>query len=181
MQTCSQCGASVSDGVRYCTSCGVPLSGNATAGAGRAAEGEFTRLLLVGTLVFSAACGVLVGVLYLLPPEYLQIKDVQEVVQVAPEADFTVGTSRMVLWGDRSVLVIRRASDQYSALHGTDPYDDCFLRWDADAQHVTSPCTYVVYDLQGRVIGGLTTESLRRYRVFTRNGIVYVTERDANG
>jgi len=39
-----------------------------------------------------------------------------------------------------------------------------------------SPCSYLVYDLHGNVVRGLTTVPLRRYGVFVREGIVYVTE-----
>ena len=39
-----------------------------------------------------------------------------------------------------------------------------------------SPCSYLVYDLHGNVVRGLTTVPLQRYGVFERQGAVYVRE-----
>ncbi|HEX9728848.1 MAG TPA: hypothetical protein VGA37_10120 [Gemmatimonadales bacterium] len=131
----------------------------------------FWGLLLVGL----TGVGVVVA-LFLLPPEHLLIPDIQPVVSVAPELEFRVGTSRVVTWGDRVIIVVRRTDDRYAALQGTAPGDGCFLQWDREALHLTSPCTHAVFDLRGNVISGLTTESLRHYAVFVRDGVVYVTE-----
>ncbi len=40
---------------------------------------------------------------------------------------------------------------------------------------MVSPCTFVVYDVRGNVVTGLTTTPLRRYRVLVRSGDVYVS------
>jgi hypothetical protein len=41
---------------------------------------------------------------------------------------------------------------------------------------VVSSCSYVVYDLHGNVVRGLTRVPLQRFAVFVRQGAVYVTE-----
>lgn len=170
--TCPDCGGVVSRGEVACPSCGVKV-GNG--------EPVTTRVALTGVVLVIVACVALVGVFYLMPPEHLRISDTRATLRVAPEADFAVGTSRLVFLGGAPVLVIRRTEREYDAVQGNAPMDDCYLQWDEEALHVVSPCTYLVYDPGGNVIAGLATEPLRRYRVFTRDRIVYVAEANGHG
>ncbi len=133
-------------------------------------------LLLVGVLVFSLTLGLLIVSAYFMPSQQLDIPGLQPVVRVADVDNFPVGTSRRVSWGDRLILVVHRTSGEYFAVQGTASSDGCLLRWDADAMRVVSPCSYVVYDLSGNVVAGLTTAPLAQYRVFEREAVVYVTE-----
>lgn len=120
--------------------------------------------------------GLILGIgLYLLPPEHLQLAELQPAYRVTREADFPVGTSRVVNWGERVILVVRTAEQSYAALQGTAPTDGCILTWDPASLRVLSPCTYLIYDLHGNVVRGLSTVPLQRYAVFIRDGVVYVT------
>lgn len=120
--------------------------------------------------------GLILGIgLYLLPPEHLQLAELQPALRVTREADFPVGTSRVVNWGEQVILVVRTADQAYAALQGTAPTDGCILNWDPVSERVLSPCTYLVYDLHGNVVRGLSTVPLQRYAVFVRDGVVYVT------
>ncbi|HMA45299.1 MAG TPA: hypothetical protein VKO86_14845 [Gemmatimonadales bacterium] len=120
--------------------------------------------------------GLILGIgLYLLPPEHLQLAELQPAYRVSREADFPVGTSRVVNWGEQVILVVRTADQAYAALQGTAPTDGCILNWDPASLRVLSPCTYLVYDLHGNVVRGLSTVPLQRYAVFVRDGVVYVT------
>jgi nitrite reductase/ring-hydroxylating ferredoxin subunit len=135
----------------------------------------FNEYLLAGVAVLMLV-GVLLAVgLYLLPPQHLQLAELQPAFRVGPEADLPVGASRVVNWGERIVLVIRTGEQSYAALQGTAPTDGCLLRWDETSLRVSSPCSYLVYDLHGNVVRGLTTVPLERYAVFVRDGVVYVT------
>ena len=78
-------------------------------------------------------------------------------------------------WGDEIILVMRTGEQSFAALEAVAPNDGCILRWDPTSLRVLSPCSYLVYDLHGNVVRGLTTVPLRRFAVFVRDGIVYVT------
>ena len=133
--------------------------------------------LLLGAVIALAFTGIVLGMaLYVLPGEQLEIPKLQPAVRVLREADFPVGASRVVRWGDRAILVVRREEQQYFAVHGISPSDGCILKWDEQSSRVYSPCSYVIYDLHGNVVTGLTTAPLTRYGVFVRDGTVYVTE-----
>jgi nitrite reductase/ring-hydroxylating ferredoxin subunit len=123
-------------------------------------------------MLFGTAMGI---ALYVLPTAPLQIPELQPAIRVAREAEFPAGASRVVNWGERIILVVRSPDQGYVALQGTSPMDGCILRWDVDALRVVSPCSYVVYDLFGNVVTGLSTAPLQRYSVFVRSGFVYVT------
>ena len=173
--TCPHCGHVVPVGTRFCTRCGLPTDAAGTEAA-PARPRTGTRPLLIGVVGVSALVVLVIVTFFLLPPPYLQVPDIQQVVRVARVEEFPVGTSRMVTWGTRAILVVRRDETGFFAVQGTSPSDGCFLHWDADALRIESPCTYAVYDLDGNVVTGLTRTPLGRYRVFERDGVLFVTE-----
>lgn len=135
---------------------------------------DANSLLLIAVIVLMVVGVLLVVGLYGQPAERLEIPAVQPAVRVAQEESFPVGGSRLVRWGHRPVLVVRLAEREYVALEGASPSDGCVLEWEEDASRIVSPCTYVVYDVDGSVVTGLSTTPLQRYPVFVREGTVYV-------
>jgi len=136
----------------------------------------FNELLLLAVIALALTGIVLAFALYVLPSERLEIAKLQPAVRLVRETDFPVGASRLVRWGERVILVVRREEQRYFAVDGVAPSDGCILEWDEESSRVFSPCSYVVYDVHGNVVTGLTTEPLTRYGVFVRDGTVYVTE-----
>ncbi len=135
---------------------------------------------LLGGIVVLMVVGLLMAVFfYLLPPQHLELSELQPAFRVAREADFPVQASRVVDWGEQIILVVRTDEGSFVALQGTAPTDGCILRWDPTSLRVLSPCSYIVYDLHGNVVRGLTTVPLQRFPVFVRNGIVYVARSGA--
>lgn len=148
------------------------LNGN---GAERREGGAGFNDLLLGAVIFFIVFGIVFATtLYVMPGEHLEIPEAQPAVRVAREADFPVSGSRMVRWGERAILVIRSSTDRFVAVQGTAPSDGCLLEWEEEALRIVSPCTYVVYDLEGRPVTGLSTRPLQGYPVFLRDGVVYV-------
>jgi len=136
----------------------------------------FTELLLGGVILLMITLGTMAAVFYVNPSENLNIPEIQPVVRVARETDFPVGASRVRSWGEQVILIVRLDSLSYYAVQGDSPTDGCLLRWDPDSSTVFSPCRYMVYDLRGDVVAGLTTQALKRYVVSVREGVVYVSE-----
>jgi len=129
---------------------------------------------VVGLMIFALLFAV--G-LFLLPGDYLQLSELQPAARVGAVADFPVGSSRVVTWGQEVILVVHSSTQEYHALEGTSPLEGCILKWDAASLRVVSPCNFLVYDLHGNVVRGLTTVPLHRYNAFVRQGTVYVTGR----
>lgn len=148
------------------------MTGNDT--AERTARLDLSSLLLIAVVVLMGTGFALVVALYGQSAGRLEIPEVQPAVRVSAVASFPVGASRMIRWGDRPVLVVRLAEEEYVALEGAAPSDGCLLAWEEDASRLVSPCTYVVYDVDGSAVTGLSTTPLQRYPVFVRDGTVYV-------
>jgi nitrite reductase/ring-hydroxylating ferredoxin subunit len=134
----------------------------------------FNEYLLGGVILLAVVLAGLGVAGYLLPGDHLAVPELQPAVRVA-SADMPDSASRVITWGSRVVLVVRNG-DEFAALQGTSPIDGCILEWDRASARVVSPCSYVVYDLHGNVVRGLTTVPLLRYDAFVRQGAVYVTE-----
>jgi nitrite reductase/ring-hydroxylating ferredoxin subunit len=136
----------------------------------------FDELLLTGVILLIITGVLIVIALYAAPSKHLEIAELQPVIRITREDRFPVGSSRIRTWGDRTILVVRPDSLRYFALEGTSPADGCTLKWDPDALRVYSPCRYLVYDLRGDVVAGLSTKALKRYDVSVRDGVIYVSE-----
>jgi nitrite reductase/ring-hydroxylating ferredoxin subunit len=136
---------------------------------------RLSELLLAGVVVVIATLLLLALSFYVLPTSRLINPELQPAVRVSDVDNFPLGSSRVVTWGDRTILVIHSGRGHF-ALEGTSPFDGCILQWESESSRVVSPCTHVVYDLQGNVVVGLSRAPLRPYSVFERSGIVYVTE-----
>jgi hypothetical protein len=134
----------------------------------------FNERLLGGVVLLTLVFIVLASWLYLTPADYLQVPELQPALRVASEGAIPVGGSRVVTWGPRVILVVRSGESTYSALEGVSPVDGCILRWDAESMRVVSPCAFVVYDLNGNVVRGLTRKPLQRYAAFPRQGSIFV-------
>ena len=141
----------------------------------RTTEPGFNEYLVGGLAALTVVAIFLAVFLYLLPPEPLQLAELQPAHRVARTAEFPVGSSRMVSWGDDVVLVVRTDEQSYAAVRGVAPTDGCLLNWDPTSMRILSACSYLVYDLRGNVVRGLTTVPLQRFRVFVRDNVVYVS------
>ncbi len=134
----------------------------------------FNELLLISVIVLMVTGALLIVALYGQPAERLEAPEVEPAVRVAREENYPVGASRLVRLGAAPVLVVRLADAQYVAVAGASPSDGCLLNWEEEASRIVSPCSYVVYDVDGSVVAGLSTTPLARYPVFVRDGVVYV-------
>lgn len=137
---------------------------------------DFAGQLLGGVILVMLTLGALALAVFLLPARHAEAPQKSDVVAVTAESDFAVGSSRVINWGERVILVVRRGERDYYALQGTTPTDGCILDWDRESQRVVSPCSHLAFDVHGNAIAGLSTEPLRRYAVFLRNDVVYVTD-----
>ncbi len=135
----------------------------------------FNEYLLIGVVVLMLTGIALSFTLYALPVPHLQLAELQPSIRVARTTDFPPGSSRIVTWGETVVLVVRTGESSYAALQGVSPLDGCILEWDNDSMLVRSPCGDLLYDLYGNVVRGLTTVPLKRFTVFVRQNVVYVT------
>lgn len=84
-------------------------------------------------------------------------------VEVDP--DSTPGASKMVMFNNRPVLIVRSPESEWIALAGTCTHIGCLLRYDPEANQLICPCHQGRFDLAGKVVGGPPPSALRSYRV----------------
>lgn len=138
-------------------------------------ERGFSERLIGGIVLLTLVLIALGAWFYITPEDYLQTPELQPALRVNRAGEIPVGGSRVVTWGPRTILVVRHAEKEYAAVSGLSPIDGCILRWDAPSLRIVSPCSFVVYDLDGSVVRGNTMVPLQRYSVFIRHGDLYVT------
>jgi len=135
----------------------------------------FRERLIGGIVLLTLILIVLATWFYLTPGDYLQTPELQPALRVTKEGQIPLNGSRVVTWGPRTILVVRHGEHDYAAVSGLSPIDGCILRWDAPSLRVVSPCSFVVYGLDGSAVRGNTVVPLDRYTVFLRHGDIYVT------
>jgi len=137
---------------------------------------DFAGQLLGGIILVMLTLAALALIVFLLPARHAEAPEQASAAVVTAVAEFPVGSSRIINWGERIILVVRRDERAYYALQGTAPTDGCILDWDPESARVISPCSHLAFDVRGNAVAGLSTEPLRRYAVFVRNDVVYVTD-----
>ena len=69
-----------------------------------------------------------------------------------------------------SILYIVNDNGNFHVLIGTDPYDNCRVRWLRHEQVFASYCTDARYDIHGRWLSGPGSRGLDRYECFMHHG-----------
>lgn len=150
----------------------APIGADASGADGR--KPGFNDLLLIAVIILTAVAVLLVLAMYGQPTGMSDSAELEPAVRVARVDDYPVGASRVVRLGETAVLVVRLDEVRYVAVAGASPSDGCLVEWEEEASRIVSPCSYLVYDVDGSVVAGLSTTPLARYPVFVRDGTVYV-------
>lgn len=85
-----------------------------------------------------------------------------------------IGTARLVQHGSEPIWVVRTDAQTFIGLAGVCTHLRCVLGWDAEAQSLICPCHDGAFDLNGNVLRGPPPQALKRYRVQTQLGEVYI-------
>jgi nitrite reductase/ring-hydroxylating ferredoxin subunit len=138
------------------------------------ARWDFWDWTLVGLGAFGVASGLIIFLAYALPHEPLVIPEVQASVRVGEIEDMLPNTASLQRWGSELILVVRGEDGEVTAVEGRSPSDGCLLEWDDRLGRIRSPCSYQLYNSHGFVIAGLSDQSLRRYPVLIREGVINI-------
>ena len=98
----------------------------------------------------------------------------ERVIKVGPAADLPVGESKLVRHGREPIFVVRTTEDTFVGLAGVCTHLHCVLRWDSNERALLCPCHEGAFDVNGNVLKGPPPTPLRRFRVETRLGEVYL-------
>jgi cytochrome b6-f complex iron-sulfur subunit len=100
---------------------------------------------------------------YLLPPE------VQEVsvnnINIGEINDFPINSSKIVRFGRKPVLVVRKDSGEFRALSAKCTHLDCNVQYKSDTKQIWCACHNGFYNLEGKNISGPPPKPLSQYIV----------------
>lgn len=112
---------------------------------------------------------------YLVPPEQAEAEPNSQ--KVGPVSDFTPGTSKLVKFGAKPVIVIRDLKGVFHALSASCTHLDCIVQYSKDRELVWCACHNGKYDLSGRNISGPPPRPLDPFVVQIAGGMVTVAKR----
>lgn len=98
----------------------------------------------------------------------------ERVIKVGPLDSLPVGRAYMVRRGREPVFVIRAGEENLVGLAGVCTHLHCVLHWSEDQKQLKCPCHEGAFDINGNVLKGPAPRALKRHRVETRLGQIYV-------
>ena len=110
---------------------------------------------------------------FLRPPRTRQSLG-ERVIRVGPLESIPVGQARMVRHGREPIFVVRTDEETVVGLAGVCTHLHCVLEWTGEQRQLACPCHEGAFDLNGNVLKGPPPRPLRRYRVQTQLGQVYL-------
>lgn len=122
--------------------------------------------------LWGVAVVYVVGSFMKTPPERRRLGE--RWVEVGTLDSLPIGRARMVRHGREPVFVVRTGEETLVGLSGVCTHLHCVLGWNEAARTLDCPCHAGVFDLNGNVVTGPPSRSLRNYEVETRLGRIYV-------
>ncbi|RMF07275.1 MAG: plastoquinol--plastocyanin reductase [Candidatus Neomarinimicrobiota bacterium] len=97
---------------------------------------------------------------YLTPPKVANVSVNQ--VEAGLVKDFPLNTAKIVRFGRKPVIVIRKKTGEFTALTATCTHLDCTVQYKSDAEIIWCACHNGKYDLNGNNISGPPPKPLTR-------------------
>ena len=110
---------------------------------------------------------------YLTPPKSRRSLT-ERLLKIGPVEDLPVGRGHLVRHGREPIWVVRVNEEQFVGLAGVCTHMHCVLNMDEGGDSLVCPCHDGAFDMNGNVLKGPAPRSLKRYRVETRMGEIYL-------
>jgi len=126
-------------------------------------------LAWLGTILYPVAK-------FLVPPPVPDIS--VNSVEAGAISDFALNSSKIIRFGRKPVLVIRKKNGSFKALAATCTHLDCNVQFRSDLEQVWCACHNGFYDIEGRNISGPPPKPLAQYSVAISNDKVIISKED---
>jgi len=113
---------------------------------------------------------------YLIPPEVQEVS-VNSVTAGAIQ-DFPTNTSKIIRFGRKPILVIRKNNGEFRALAATCTHLDCNVQYKSDTEQIWCACHNGFYNIEGKNISGPPPKPLAQYTVNISEDKVVVSKGD---
>jgi len=138
---------------------------------------SFLNFVLGGGLIAWAGSVLYPVVSYLRPPAETG-GDVAS-VKWGAASDFAPGTSAIVKFGRKPVILIRMDDGEFRALSATCTHLDCTVQFRSEKRDIWCACHNGVYDLRGQNVSGPPPRPLAPYAVNIVDGDVVISRMEA--
>jgi len=133
---------------------------------------DFLNILLGGGFI------AWLGALFFPVFKYLEPPVVEEVkvsnVKIGGVDDMEKDSGKIIKFGNKPVIVIRKANGDYVAFSGVCTHLDCIVQFRKDYGQIYCACHNGRYDLNGRVASGPPPAPLQKYAVAIKDNEVIV-------
>lgn len=113
---------------------------------------------------------------YLIPPA------VQEVsvnsITVGVIQDFPINSSKIIRFGRKPIIVIRKKNGDFRALAATCTHLDCNVQYKSDTEQIWCACHNGFYNIEGKNISGPPPKPLAQYQVNISEDKIVVSKGD---
>lgn len=133
--------------------------------------------ILFNLSLFTWLAAILYPVIkYLIPPE------VQEVsvnrITVGEIQDFPINSSKIIRFGRKPILVLRKKNGDFRALSATCTHLDCNVQYKSDTEQIWCACHNGFYNVEGKNISGPPPRPLAQYQVNISENKIIVSKGD---
>ena len=135
---------------------------------------SFLDILLNITLAGWLGAMIYPVIRFLIPPKQPDLN--VNSVDAGPLDAFQTNSSRILRFGRKPVLIIRKKSGDFKALSATCTHLDCNVQYKQDTEQVWCACHNGFYDLEGRNISGPPPKPLPQYDVTVKDQKVFITK-----
>ena len=109
---------------------------------------------------------------YLDPPKSKQVKVSQ--VSIGKNSEMEKNSGKIIRFGEKPVLVIKKADGEYSAFMAECTHLNCTVQYRKDLGEIYCACHNGKYDLNGKVVSGPPPAPLQKYEVALKGEEVFV-------
>ena len=109
---------------------------------------------------------------YLEPPKEEDVKITN--VEIGKIEDMEKDSGKIIKFGKKPVLVLRKPNGEYVAFGGVCTHLDCIVQYRADYGQIYCACHNGRYDLNGKNVSGPPPAPLEKYQVTIRGDDVIV-------
>ena len=135
---------------------------------------DFLNILLSGGFIAWLGALLFPVFKFLEPPELEEVKVSN--VKIGAVEDMEKDSGKIIRFGNKPVLVIRKSNGEYAAFGGVCTHLDCIVQYRKDYGQIYCACHNGRYDLNGRVVSGPPPTPLPKYNVKIKEGEVVVFE-----
>lgn len=133
---------------------------------------DFLNILLTGGFIAWLSALLFPIFKYLEPPEVEEVK--VSSVKIGGVDDMEKDSGKIIKFGNKPVIVIRKNTGDYIAFSAVCTHLDCIVQYRKDLEQIYCACHNGHYDLNGRNISGPPPAPLAKYSVAIKNNEVIV-------